>query len=324
MTEAGTTWEQFQELVLLGGGRRDAVSNTCDMRAGDPDAAIRIASLALYVALVSPEVLIDIYDGLCEGWLGSAPDGPQVGGTAQPGGVSNELWHGLRELVFDPDAGRDPADITVRTAALTDHLSPAFHMRVGAMALRYPGVAEAAASGVPPRFTLDELSNCPVDSLGGALYKFVVDNGFDLEVLDRDALGLSDLPYPLDYLNVRILQCHDIWHMVADHKTSGLHEVSVSGFQMAQFGHQYSSMFLGMVLAKVAFTAPDAFSFTLDTILTGYRHGRQTPPLLGVEWEKIWDRPIPDIRRSLGVTPYESPYPAWILEEMKGEPARTA
>ena len=161
-------------------------------------------------------------------------------------------------------------------------------------------------------------------SLGGSLHSFVVENGFDLEVLDRDTLGLTDLPYPLDYLNVRILQCHDIWHMVADHKTSGLHEVSVSGFQMAQFGHQYSSMFLGMVLAKVAFTAPDAFAFTLDTILTGYRHGRQTPPLLGVEWETLWDRPIPDIRQTLGVTAYESPYPAWILEEMKGVPARTA
>ena len=324
MVEAGTTWEQFQKLVLAGGDRDSAVADTEKLRSGDADAAFRIASLALFVAVVAPEILVDVYDGLCEGWLGSAPDGPEVRAPAIPGGVSDELWDGLRDLVFDPEAGRDPADITIRTAALTDHLSPAFNARVAAMALHYPGVAEAAAGGVPPRFTLDDLSHCPTDSLGGALYKFVVDNGFDLEVLDRDALGLSDLPYPLDFLNARILQCHDIWHMVADHKTSGLHEVSVSGFQMAQFGHQYSSMFLGMVLAKVAFTSPDAFTFTLDTILTGYRHGRQTPPLLGVEWEKIWERPVPEIRQSLGVIPYESPYPAWILEELKGVPARTA
>ena len=104
------------------------------------------------------------------------------------------------------------------------------------MALRYPGVAEAAAGGIPPRFTLEELAACPRDSLGGSMHAFVVDNGFDLEVLDRDSLGLQELPPPLDYLNVRILQCHDIWHLVAGHATSGLHEVSVSGFQMAQFG----------------------------------------------------------------------------------------
>jgi hypothetical protein len=324
MAEAAIAWERFQELVLAGGGRHAAVADTRQLRAGDAEAAFRIAALALYVAVVSPEPLVDVYDGLCQGWLGTAPDGPDIGASATLGAVSDDLWAGLRDLVFDPDAGGDPADITVRTAALTEHLSSGFHARVAAMALRYPGVADAAAGGVPPRFTLDDLAHCPADSLGGSLHSFVVDNGFDLEVLDRDALGLTELPYPLDYLNIRILQCHDIWHMVADHKTSGLHEVSVSGFQMAQFGHQYSSMFLGMVLAKVAFTAPDAFSFTLDTILTGYRHGRQTPPLLGVEWETLWDRPIPDIRHTLGVTPYQSPYPAWILEEMKGEPARTA
>jgi ubiquinone biosynthesis protein Coq4 len=324
MTTTDMTWESFQDRVLEGGGRDDAAAAGRALRAGAPGAALDVAALALYVALVSPEPLVAVYDGLCEGWLGGAPDGPDVAAPPEPGAVPDALWSGLRDLVFDPDAGRDPADITVRTAALTEFLSAGFHDRVAAMALRYPGVAEAAAAGVPPRFTLEALATCPGDSLGGAIHSFVVDNGFDLEVLDRDAFGLADLPYPLDYLNVRILQCHDIWHLVADHKTSGLHEVSVSGFQMAQFGHQYSSMFLGMVLAKVAFTQPDAVAFTLDTILTGYRHGRETPPLLGVAWETVWDRPIPVLREQLGVTPYDSPYPAWILEELQGQQPRSA
>ena len=324
MTTAEVTWEAFEAEVLAGGGRDDAVAAARALRAGATGAAADVAALALYVAVVAPEPLVAVYDGLCEGWLGAAPDGPDIAAPPAPGRVPEALWAGLRDLVFDPDAGRDPADITVRTAALTDFLTPEYHGRVAAMALRYPGVAEAAAAGVPPRFTLEDLAACPRDSLGGSLHSFVVDNGFDLEVLDRDALRLTDLPYPLDYLNVRILQCHDIWHLVADHKTSGLHEVSISGFQMAQFGHQYSSMFLGMVLAKVAFTQPDAVAFTLDTILTGYRHGRQTPPLLGVEWETVWDRPIPMIRQDLGVTPYDSPYPAWILEELQGQQPRSA
>ena len=259
MTTAELTWEGFEAKVLAGGGREDAVAAGRALRAGDPGAAVEVAALALYVAVVAPEPLVAVYDGLCEGWIGASPDGPDdISAPARPGSVPEGLWAGLRDLVFDPDAGRDPADITVRTAALTDFLAPEYHGRVAAMALRYPGAAEAAEAGVPPRFTLAELAACPSDSLGGALHSFVVDNGFDLEVLDRDALGLADLPYPLDYLNVRILQCHDIWHLVAGHKTSGLHEVSISGFQMAQFGHQYSSMFLGMLLSKVAFTQPDA------------------------------------------------------------------
>lgn len=326
MTTTDVTTEDFQARVLSGGDRADAVRAAQALRAGDAAAPYEVAALALYVAVVAPEVLVDVYDGLCEGWLGAAPDGPVVeSGRPQPVTVSDELWAGLWGLVFDPDAGRDPALITVRTAALTEFLSPEFHQRVAAMALRYPGVAEAAAGGIPPRFTIEELAACPRDSLGGSMHAFVVENGFDLEVLDRDSLGLHDLPAPLDYCNVRILQCHDIWHLVAGHATSGLHEVSVSGFQMAQFGHQYSSMFLGMLQTKMAFTQPpEITTFTLDTILTGYRHGRETPPLIGVEWEELFALPIPEIRTQLGVTAYDSPYPAWILEEMQGQAPRQA
>ena len=116
----------------------------------------------MYVGIVAPEPLVDVYDGLCEGWLGARSRRTRrVARRPSPVTVSDELWAGLRHLVFDPDAGRDPADITVRTAALTELLSPAFHRRVAAMALRYPGVAEAAAAGVPPRFELDDLAACP-------------------------------------------------------------------------------------------------------------------------------------------------------------------
>ncbi len=325
MTATAVTTDDYQARVLSGGDRADAVRAAGALRAGDMAARYEVAGLALYVAVVAPELVVDVYDGLCEGWLGSAPDGPAVTGTPQPGAIDDRLWAGLWDLVFDPEAGRDPALITVRTAALTEYLTPDFNRRVAAMALRYPGVADAAAGGIPPRFTLEALAACPTDSLGGAMHSFVVDNGFDLEVLDRDSLGLQELPPPLDYCNVRILQCHDIWHLVAGHATSGLHEVSVSGFQMAQFGHQYSSMFLGMLLTKVAFTQPsEVTGFTLDTILTGYRHGRETPPLLGIEWETLWALPIPEIRDRLGVTPYDSPYPAWMLEEMQGQEPRQA
>ncbi len=310
--------EEFESLVAGGGSGAGARDNAQALRSGDHEATFRIAAQCLSVATAVPERLVEVYDGLAEGWLGRAPEGAAVGSDARTGEVPRPLWDALWELVLDPEAGRDPADITVRTAALTGLLPPEFHRRVAAMALRYPGVAEASASGVPPRFTLEALAACPTGSLGGQLHSLVVDDGFDLEVLDRDALALADLPPPLDYLNVRILQCHDVWHLVAGYETTGLHEVAISAFQMAQFGHQYSSMFLGMVLTKVAFTEPfEGMGFLLDTVLSAYTHGRQTPPLLGVEWEAIWDRPVTDIRSAQGVEPYDSPYPAGLLEQLR-------
>jgi ubiquinone biosynthesis protein Coq4 len=318
MTDTTLQTEQFVAMVGTGGDRASGHAVAQSLRSGDREATARVAALCLNAALLAPELLVEIYDGLTEGWLGGAPAAEPAVGSPVATEVPSELWEAIWALVLDPDAGRDPADITVRTAALTSLLPVGFNQRLAAMALRYPGVATAATSGLPPRFSLPDLARCPAGSLGARLHSLVVDDGFDLEVLDRDSLGLTDLPPPLDYLNVRILQCHDVWHLVAGYQTTGLHEVAISGFQMAQFGHHYSSMFLGVVLTKVACTQPfEGMGFLLDTILSAYQHGRETTPLLGVEWEAIWDQSIDEIRSRLGVEPYQSPYPAGLLEALR-------
>ena len=185
------------------------------------------------------------------------------------------------------------------------------------LALAYPGVPAAVAQGYPKRFGLGTLARCPAGSLGGQFHALIVDNGFDLEVLDREALGLGKLPAPLDYLNARAsLQCHDLWHIVGGYRTTALHEVAISAFQLAQFGHHYSAMFLGMVLTRIAFERPEGGAIILPIILGAWAHGRRTPPLLGVNWEAVWDGPLDQVRQKLGVTPYASPFPADLFEQL--------
>jgi ubiquinone biosynthesis protein Coq4 len=312
------TREAFEHAVVSGGGADEAVEASNDLRAGNLEARFRVAELMVHVAAVAPERLVDVYDGLTAGWYGMPPVADPVSAPASDADVPDSFWEAFWALVDDPDAGRDPSDITVRTVALTGLMPADLPSRVAAMATRYPGVRLAAAGGLPGRFRLVDLERCPADSLGGQLYKLVVEGGFDLEVLDRDSLGLADMPPPLDYVNLRILQCHDVWHKVAGYETTGLHEVAISGFQMGQFGHHYSSTFLALVLTKASFSQPPvAAGFLLDTILSAYRHGRETPPMLDITWEKIWDETIEDIRRSQGITAYDSPYPAGILEELR-------
>lgn len=303
-------------MALAGGGAREASRAAAALKADEPAAPLAVAALCLHVAACAPERLVEVWDGFCQGWQGDSPEADAVVGEGPAGPIPRAAFDALWAIVDDPEAGNDPADITVRTAALAGTFDAALPDRVAAMALRYPGVAEASAQGIPPRFKLEDLSACPRDSLGGALHSLVVDQGFDLEVLDRDELGLQQLPSPLDYLNVRILQCHDVWHEVAGYSTSGLHEICISSFQMAQFGHHYSSTFLAMLMAKAAYTAPAfAAAFIFDPILAAYRHGRESPALLGVQWEAVWAQPIEVIREQLGLGAYDHPYPAGILEE---------
>jgi ubiquinone biosynthesis protein Coq4 len=170
---------------------------------------------------------------------------------------------------------------------------------------------------VPARFNLDALARFPEGSLAADLRAMLVANDFEPEPLSREDLGLAKLPPPHDYLNARILQCHDLWHLVAGYRTTALHEVAISGFQLAQFGHHYSAVFLAMLMTRVAFEQPEGGSILLETILSAWRHGRRSPPLLPVKWETHWARPLAEVRAQLKIEPFASPYPADLFEQLK-------
>lgn len=281
-----------------------------------PEALRALAALWMSVAISEPERLAEVYDRSAEGWRGEPVKGAAVKLAPAPReSIPPAFWTAFWALLDTPQGTLGPGGVTQRTAELLAHVSPGLRNRVARSALAYPGCA-AAAQGYPAKFTMASLAKCPRDSLGGEFHSLIVDNGFDLEVLDRDALGLAGLPPPLDYLNARILQCHDLWHLAAGYRTTGLHEVAISGFQLGQFGHQYSAMFLGMVLSRISFDRPEAATLLLDTILSAWVHGRESPPLLGVAWEAIWDQPMEAVRAELRLQPYVSPWPADLFEQL--------
>lgn len=282
-----------------------------------PAGLLALAAQWMSVAAAQPERLAEIYDRSAEGWRGEPIKAPAVTlAPAAPEPIPQAFWTAFWALLDEPPGTLRAGAVTQRTADLLAHIAPGMRERVAGAALAYPGCKAAAAQGYPERFTMVALAACPKDSLGGEFHSLIVDNGFDLEVLDRDALKLADLPPPLDYLNARILQCHDLWHLAAGYRTTGLHEVAISGFQMGQFGHQYSAMFLAMVLSRAAIERPEAATLLLDTILSAWVHGRESPPLLGVAWEAIWDRPMEAVRAELGLKPYASPWQADLLEQL--------
>jgi ubiquinone biosynthesis protein Coq4 len=311
----------FEALAEAGADETDAVRALGARLKTSPQPADlkALAALWLHGAAAAPERVPGVYDVVAEGYLGEPVGGPPVptATAARPEPIPPAFWAALWSLLDEPREGLGAVNLTTKTAALAGLISPALQARIGKAALAYPGVPAAVAQGYPRKFTLEALARCPRDSLGGEFHALIVDNGFDLEVLDRDALGLDRLPPPLAYLNARILQCHDLWHIVAGYRTTALHEVAISAFQLGQFGHHYSSMFLGMALARVAFERPEGGPLMLQTILTAWVHGRRTTPLLGVDWPAIWDRPLAEVRAKLAISPYVSPFPADIFEQLQ-------
>jgi ubiquinone biosynthesis protein Coq4 len=227
--------------------------------------------------------------------------------------VPEALFLALWSIVDGAGGGRSALEFTQATAALGGQLDPGFQAAQLAVSRDWPGVAEAAAQGWPEPFTLAQLAAAPSGSLAATFHDLIVENGFDLEVLDRDALSLRDLPAPLDYLNARILQVHDLWHLVGGYRTTGLHEIAISAFQLAQFGHAYSGFVLAVTLASAS-ADPTRYAVLSGVISAAWRHGRMTPPLLGVDWPAVWDRPVEAVRQALGVQAFDSPWPADLFE----------
>ena len=281
-----------------------------------PEDRIELAAKLAHAAFLAPDHVAEIYDAVTTSWIDRAIDADRIAtlntvSETAPAG----LWQNFWSVVEDAADGKlDALAITERTAALGGEMPEAFVNRVAEMSHTYPGVSDAARGDLPAKIDLETLAEQPAGSIGAEFHHLIVSNAFDLEVLDRSEIGLAALPTPLDYLNTRILQAHDLWHITAGYETTALHEIALSAFQMAQFGHNYSAQFLAIVFAVGAISPASGYKVLMDTVTTSWAHGRETYPMMLIPWEEVWHKSAEDIRVQYGIQPYDRPYRADLIE----------
>ena len=306
--------EHIQQLATWVGTAtlRDSVDAA---RQGDAASQRRVAGAMVWAAFSCPDAIEPTYDVIASAWLGTgeAPDIP-TGLPQAP--LEASFWDAFFSAVDDAEKGYDAASITARVASLGGSVHPSFRQISEDCACRHPGAAAALTNPVPGRTDLDELGACGNPSLGQTLYRLIVDQGYDLEVLDREAIALSALPRSLRYLNTRILQMHDVWHLVAGYETTASHEIAISAFQLAQFGHNYSAMFLATITTISCTLQRAGFPILMQLIAEGWRHGRETPAMMDIHWEAEWNRPVEEIREAYGIPVYQSVFPANLFESV--------
>ncbi|MEO1323686.1 MAG: Coq4 family protein [Pseudomonadota bacterium] len=299
----------------------DRIENlTADLLAAGRKASRRdrleLAAALAHAAFLAPDQVAILYDRISETWLSkkiSADPVPTLDRQSEP--PPEALWAQFWEVVEEAADGKlDALSITERTAALGGEMPEAFVERVAAMSHTYPGISEAVRAPMPGKIDLDNLAAQPDGSLGAEFHHLIVSNKFDLEVLDRSEIGLAALPSPLDFLNTRILQSHDLWHITAGYETTALHEIALSAFQMAQFGHNYSAQFLSIVAAVGAISPASGYKVLMDTVTTSWAHGRETYPMMLIPWEDVWHKTAEEIRRDYSIHVYERPYRADLIE----------
>lgn len=288
-------------------------------RRGSDDGRLRLTAAVAWAAFACPDACAAVCDNIAAEWLGDGPR-PEVPAGLPEAPLEDSFWQAFWAVVDGHDQGYDALSITAAVASLGAAVHPDFGALAEDHARRHPGAAAAQRNPIPGYTDLSPLAHCPEGSLGYALHRLILDNGYDPEVLNRDDIGLDQLPHVLHYLNARILQMHEVWHLVAGYETTGTGEIAISGFQLAQFGHNYSAMFLAAVMAIGTFKEPRAFNVLLQVIFEGWRHGRQTPWMMDIPWEAEWDSQLDDIRAKYGISVYRSVFPADLMEAAASAP----
>ena len=281
---------------------------------GDIAAQQQVCGALLWTAFAAPAAVTEVYDAIAAGAAGEAPD--SASWQAEECAIPDSFWETFAETLTGPEQGYDATTITVAVAALGGSVADGFGGLAESAAQRHPGGNDAASQTIPDLTDIDALGRLPEGSLGNELYRMLVDNNFDAEVLDREVIGLANLTPALRYVNTRILQMHDVWHLVAGYQTTSLHEIAISAFQLAQFGHNYSSMFLATVATMSCCKTPAGFGLLMQNITEAWRHGRGTPALMPIQWESEWHETSEQIRARHGITPFKGSFPPDLLEQL--------
>lgn len=113
-----------------------------------------------------------------------------------------------------------------------------------------------------------------------------------------------------EFLSLRVRDLHDLWHVLTGYPPDRLGENALLAFTYSNTGIRGFGVFavlqMGVRFAKnlLLLETPDSIRIIQDA----FRRGRQTPPLLMAEWEKLIALPTSEVRRILSVAPSGQEY----------------
>ena len=183
------------------------------------------------------------------------------------------------------------------------------YMRVGdeaalqgfdAMTLANPMAGEMLESRyLSPTPDVAYLATLPDGSLGKEFERYLTDNDLDPQLLRESAFIAAHHARgeEVGYLAERGFQLHDMFHVLTGFDTTPLGEVRVVSFTVAQTPAPYPAMIIASRPLQMVLYKPELLPAVMDAITEGWALGRKAKPLMNVQWEEYWERPLAALRR---------------------------
>ena len=159
--------------------------------------------------------------------------------------------------------------------------------------------------------------NYPVGTLGRCYFDHCDKLGLDPKFISTESAKVSDTLEMSDthrYVYYRHRDCHDLWHVLTGYGTDMAGEAAIIGWTYAQIGNRAYGL---IALLNACLCASRGRFDVFKTAWTGYLHGRRSPLLMLVDWQKHMDKPIGMVRENIGLS-LSDPYREFYMQDAPG------
>ncbi|MEO1147160.1 MAG: Coq4 family protein [Cyanobacteria bacterium J06638_22] len=175
--------------------------------------------------------------------------------------------------------------------------TPSFESAVAHLQRDPAAAAMIAERYMAPPHDLNALLDCPPDSLGYLYAKEMKAKGLKAEDLYIQISIVSDA----SYVEARLSQTHDIWHLVTGFDVSEMGEVSLQAFHLPQFPYPLAVTLLSSSLMATLLFQSYELPQLLEALRQGWEMGHVAKPLFAQRWEEGWDKPLATWREELNI-----------------------
>ncbi|MGB8701017.1 MAG: Coq4 family protein [Thermosynechococcaceae cyanobacterium] len=151
---------------------------------------------------------------------------------------------------------------------------------------------------IPPAHDLDQLLTYPQESLGYIYAATMKQKGFDPN-LHAGMTAESDARY----VELRLSQTHDLWHIVTGFDTSEIGEIGLQAFHLPQFPYPLATLLVANSLIASTLLEPETLPNLLAAIAQGWQMGQTAQSLFAQKWEEGWEKPLTQWQAELNIQP---------------------
>lgn len=151
---------------------------------------------------------------------------------------------------------------------------------------------------IPGEQDLEQLAALPEGSLGHAYAGEMNRLGYDPN-LHAGIEPSSDAMY----VELRLSQTHDLWHVITGFDTSVNGEIGLQAFHLTQFPYPLASVLTAQALLSTTLFEADHLPALVQSIHAGLQMGQRARPLFAQRWEEGWEKPLAQWRQELNLLP---------------------